>query len=256
MELSPPLVSLSDVTKAQIASICDHTFLKRSEGFSSEGSLSSRILARKQAFFAFLEETVTMSLRPYGICVRPEDVRHASSFLAAHNCPIRITSVVGFPDGSHYSTGLKVAETQQALQDGAHEIDMVLNYEALKSGKTQEALRDVQAVSDLVHSKGKLLKLILETCELTSDQIIQACAIATETKCDFVKTSTGFGGGGASESDLHIMRATFLGGVKISGGVSQNSVISLLTAASGRTDGMIELNPLKIRIGESALLTV
>lgn len=255
MDSLAPLVTIDQLTQDQIASICDHTFLRRSESFSSEGPIPSRIEARENAFFSFLEETVALPHRPYAICIRPEDVRHAAAFFKKKNAPIKIVSVVGFPDGSHYSTNLKVAETQQALQDGASEIDMVLNYKALKNGNVDEALEDVKAIATLVHAKKGILKLILETCELTKDQIIQAAAIATEARCDFIKTSTGFGSAGASETDLKIMRGTFLGGIKISGGVTQNSVLSLLAAASGRNDGKIELDPLKIRIGESGLLS-
>lgn len=256
MASAAPLITIRDLTQEQIASICDHTFLRRSESFSPEGPITSRVQAREKAFFSFLEETIALPYKPYAICVRPEDVHHAASFLASNSSPIRIASVVGFPDGSHYSTELKIAEAEQALHDGAHEIDMVLNYSALKKGKMQEALADVQSVSNVVHAKKALLKLILETCELSNDQIIQAIAIATEAKCDFVKTSTGFGSAGASEADLKLMRGTFLGGVKISGGVTQNTVLTLLAAASGRTDGLIDLNPLKVRIGESGLLSV
>jgi deoxyribose-phosphate aldolase len=98
------------------------------------------------------------------------------------------------------------------------------------------------------------VKLILETSLLTSDEIIIACKLADEIGVDFVKTSTGFVVAGAKAEHLKLMRANFSKGVKMSGGVNKENLHDLLTAASGREDGMIELDPLKIRIGESSLL--
>jgi len=134
---------------------------------------------------------------------------------------------------------------------------MVLNYNALKRGDLETVRTDIEMVERATHKHSALLKLILETSELTSGQIIQACTIANECKTgpvDFVKTSTGFGAYGARAEDLRLIRRHFNGGVKISGGVNSNNVYELLRAAADYRGGGIDLNPRFIRIGESSLL--
>lgn len=242
----------------EIATICDHTFLNRSEAYRQIAAKNeSPVTLRAKAFESFLEGSIANTKRlPYAICVRPEDIGITLSYLSRQkHYGIRIASVVGFPDGNLYTTDFKVAETELALEQGADEIDMVLNYGKLKAGDVICAEKDVLSVATVAQDSNALIKLILETSELNSEQIKTACKIATNAGVDFVKTSTGFSAYGARAEDLKIMRANFEGGIKMSGGVTPQNLKELLYAACGRNDGYLELNPSKIRIGESSLLT-
>lgn len=250
---SKNLVKIGGLTKEQIASICDHTYLNRPEAYKAIAKPGeSPMKLREEAFEAFLDKTLESESKPYAVCVRPEDVRKTRSYLSGTG--IKIASVVGFPDGTVYQQGFKTAEANLAIQEGATEIDTVLNYRAMKNGDIAYALNDAGLVRNLAHKRGALVKLILETSELTPLEIVQACNIATACEVDFVKTSTGFSAYGATSEALMIMRQKFQGGIKISGGVTPNNVNAFLLASSGRTDGKIDLDPLKIRIGESSLL--
>ncbi|MBN2459772.1 deoxyribose-phosphate aldolase [Candidatus Woesearchaeota archaeon] len=245
-------VKIDGITPAQVASVCDHTFLSRQECFRKEGANASD--ARKEEFENFISEMLAGPL-PYAICVRPEDVKHAKKRLKKqYKTGMVIASVVGFPDGSWYSTKFKAAEAKLAIKDGASEIDMVLNINKLKQGKLAAVEKDVAAVVKSCHKRGALLKLILETSELTDDEIVACCKIAEKAEADFVKTSTGFSSAGAKAEHLKLMRKNFSRGIKMSGGVNKENLQELLAAASGRDDGMIELDPMKVRIGESSLL--
>lgn len=252
------LVPIDDLTPGDIATICDHTFLNRPEAYKAIAVKGeSPVQLRANAFHHFMAETIVNEKKlPYAICVRPEDVTAASGYLAKHGrSEILIASVVGFPDGTLYGTDFKVAETGLAVAHGAKEVDMVLDYNRFKAGNVAYARNDVKAVAEAAHEQGALVKLIFETSELDENQIKGACTLATEAGVDFIKTSTGFGAYGARAEDLRIMRANFGGGIKISGGVTKDNVKELLYAASGRVDEYIELNPKKIRIGESSLLS-
>ncbi len=251
------LLLIDTLTPQQIAVICDHTFLNRSEAYrQAAGKGDSPVQLRAKAFLSFIESTVANPERlPYAVCVRPENVTPAINYLAEKgHSEVKVASVVGFPDGSLYDTGFKAAETQLALARGAEEIDMVLNYARFKAGDLTYVRTDIQSVVDAAHRDRALVKLILETSELDGDQIKRACELASCIGVDFVKTSTGFAAGGAKAEDVAVMRANFEGGVKISGGIVPENVKELLYAASGRRDGYIEMNPLRVRIGESSLL--
>lgn len=132
---------------------------------------------------------------------------------------VKTCTVIGFPLGQ-MSTKAKVCETIIAVEDGADEIDMVINVAALKDKKYDEVLTDIAAVKDACGKKAKL-KVIIETCLLTDDEKVKACELSKEAGADFVKTSTGFSTGGATEKDVKLMRKT-VGekmGVKASGGI-------------------------------------
>ena len=251
------LVSINELTLKQIASICDHTFLNRSEAYKKIAEKGqSPVKLRAEAFNSFLEETISDEEKlPYAVCVRPEDVATAVNYFAEKEKEeVLIASVVGFPDGSLYDPGFKVLETEVTINRGAKEIDMVINYDKLKAGDIDYVEDEVYAVVSVAHDEDVLVKLILETSELDKEQIKKACDIANETGVDFVKTSTGFSAYGARTEDLAIMRKYFNKGVKISGGVKPENFRELLFAASGRADGYIRLSPDYIRIGESSLL--
>jgi len=247
------VAKIADLTPEQIASICDHTFLTRPEVVRQEG-LDSNAKYRAD-FEKFMLDMINSNLLPYAVCVRPEDVVHARKLLKKHDKEsILIASVVGFPHGSWYTTDFKVAEAKLAIKHGAKEVDMVLDCSRFKKAKLKYVKKDIGSVVKAAHKKNVLAKLILETSLLTNDEIISACKIADELGVDFVKTSTGYVLAGAKAEHLKLMRANFSRGVKMSGYVNKDNVKELLEAASGRTDRMIELDPLKIRIGESSLL--
>ena len=127
-------------------------------------------------------------------------------------------TVVGFPLGAT-TPEVKSFEAQQAISDGAVEIDMVINIGALKSGDYELVKRDIQSV--VKASIGNVSKVILETCYLTDDEIVKACEIAKEAGTDYVKTSTGFGTAGATVEHIKLMRKTVgpIMGIKASGGI-------------------------------------
>ncbi len=251
------LVRIEDLTPAQVASICDHTYLNRPEAFlkiAKEGESPVRL--RQIDFLNFLKNSVKNKDRlPYAVCVRPEDVSFATGCLYMPETKhIVIASVVGFPDGTNYDSGFKLAETDLAIKRGAEEIDMVIDYTALKSREFDFVQEDIEGIVKRAHGDGVLVKLIFETSELNEEEIKKACEIARVTDVDFIKTSTGYGAYGAQPAKVRIMRENFDKGVKISGKVKPDNYKELLYAASGRTDGFIDLDPRKIRIGESSLL--
>ncbi|SFJ09198.1 deoxyribose-phosphate aldolase [Thermoflavimicrobium dichotomicum] len=150
------------------------------------------------------------------VCVNPYWVRVAAEQLA--DSPVKVCTVIGFPLGATPKE-VKAYETKQAVQDGATEIDMVLNIGALKSGDFDTVKKDIQAVVEA--AAGNLVKVILETGLLTDEEIIQASKLSKEAGAHFVKTSTGFLAGGATVHAVELMRKT-VGeevGVKASGGV-------------------------------------
>lgn len=152
------------------------------------------------------------------VCVRPADVARAVRLLAGTD--VAVGTVVGFPHGSHL-TATKVFEARRALEDGARELDMVINIGALRSGRDDDVRADIAAVVEVAHQAGALVKVILENCYLTDDEKVRGCRLAEAAGADFVKTSTGFAPGGATHEDLVLMRRTVSPhvGVKAAGGV-------------------------------------
>ena len=152
------------------------------------------------------------------VCVNPTHVKLAAQLLM--NSDVKVCTVIGFPLGAT-STEAKVFETEQALRDGATEIDMVINIGALKGGDDQLVEQDIAAVVQSSHKGGALVKVIIETALLTDEEKVRACQLAKKARADFVKTSTGFSKGGATIEDVALMRRT-VGpsmGVKAAGGV-------------------------------------
>jgi len=249
------LVKIQDLTLEHIASICDHTFLNRSESYREKAQKGeSPVRLRQKAFETFISETLVRLIPPYAICIRAEDVSHVKKYLEKNKSKLKIAATVGFPDGSWYPTRHKLEEAALASDCGADEIDFVLNYDLLKKGNLNYVLNETAALADMAFRRQFLSKMILETSELNNEHIIYACNLAYDHRIDFVKTSTGFSSAGATPENLKLMRENFPGGVKISGGVKAQNYKQLLLAASGRGDDYIDINPLKIRIGESSLL--
>jgi deoxyribose-phosphate aldolase len=137
------------------------------------------------------------------VCVRPSDVRRAAEIL--RQSPVRVTTVIGFPHGST-TTAAKVFEAEEAIRNGARELDVVLHIGRLKSRDLAYVKGDLEAVTAAAHAQGVIVKVIFENGYLDDEEKIAACRIASEVGVDFVKTSTGFGTGGAEDRDLKLMR--------------------------------------------------
>ncbi len=164
------------------------------------------------------------------VCVNPTHVKLAAQLLKGSD--VKVCTVIGFPLGAT-SAQAKVSETEQALQDGATEIDMVINIGALKGHEDSLAEHDIAGVVQASHRQGALCKVIIETVLLTDEEKVRACQLCKKAGADFVKTSTGFSSGGATIEDVALMRQT-VGpaiGVKASGGIRTLSDAKNMVAA-------------------------
>lgn len=177
------------LSQAQLAKYMDHTMLKPA---ATPAMIDQTIAEAKQYNTA-------------SVCVNPYWVARVHAGLAGTT--VNTCTVVGFPLGAT-TTASKVAETKQALADGADEIDMVINIGELKAGHDQAVEHDIRAVADVTHAQGKLLKVIIETCLLTDAEKVKACQLVVKAGADFVKTSTGFSTAGATVADVQLMRQT------------------------------------------------
>jgi deoxyribose-phosphate aldolase len=170
------------------------------------------------------------------VCVNPVWVKRAADNLRGRD--VKVCSVIGFPLGANTSE-IKAMEARRAIRDGAREVDMVINIGALKSGDLQTVSTDIEKVVDSAHEAGVIVKVILETALLTDEEKVIASSLAKRAKADFVKTSTGFSGGGATVYDVALMRET-VGpemGVKASGGVRTASDVEDMIAAGASRIG-------------------
>jgi deoxyribose-phosphate aldolase len=203
---------------SDIASYIDHTLLKPE--------------ASREDILRVCEEAVKYGFA--SVCVNPIWTALVHSTLKGSG--VKTCSVVGFPFGAT-PTDVKVYEARGANLDGADEIDMVINIAAARANDRSSLYVDIAAVADAVHAGGAILKVILETHLLTDEQKVMACEAAVEAGADFVKTSTGFSGGGATVADIELMRRT-VGpalGVKASGGVrSLEDARAMIKAGASR----------------------
>ncbi len=166
------------------------------------------------------------------VCVNPVWALQAKKLLPR----VPLCCVVGFPLGAS-TTKVKLAETKEALQAGADEVDMVINIGSLKDENYAQVLQEIQLLADECHNFGAKLKVIIETCLLTQEEKIAACLLSKRTRADFVKTSTGFSSGGATEEDVALMRQVVGNkmGVKASGGIRDKATaLSMLKAGANR----------------------
>lgn len=178
------------------------------------------------------ELAVAAQWRPFSVCVRPSDVAHAVATLVGTG--VAVGTVIGFPHGTT-STAAKVAETAQALADGAAEFDMVINIGALRSGFDEQVVADIQAV--VAAASGHVTKVILETALLDEEQIARGSRLTEAGGADFVKTSTGFAGGGATVEHVRLMRDSVGADVQVkaSGGVrGYADALAMLDAGATR----------------------
>ena len=189
-------------TESEIARLIDHTLLKPE--------------ASREDIQRLCEEAVDYSFA--SVCVNPWNVSQAAELV--RGTEVRVCAVVGFPLGATLSI-VKAFEAGEALKAGAHEIDMVINLGALKSGQEALVEADVRGVSDACHRAGALCKVILETALLTREEKIRGTLLAKKAGADFVKTSTGFGPSGATAEDVRLIRETVGSGtgIKAAGGV-------------------------------------
>lgn len=184
------------------------------------------------------------------VCVNPHWVSYCSQELK--NTKVKVCTVIGFPLGAT-STETKVFETEQAIKDGATEVDMVINVGELKSGNPDFVKADIKAVVDAADGKA-LTKVIIETSLLTEEEKVEACLLAKDAGADYVKTSTGFSGGGATIEDIRLMRET-VGpemGVKASGGVRDlETTRQMIEAGATRIGASAGIDIVQGNIGSS-----
>ena len=150
------------------------------------------------------------------ICIPPAYVKQAAEYL---NGRIPVCTVIGFPNGSN-TTESKAFEVRDAVKNGAEELDMVVNIGWVKDGKYEDVLREINCLKEACD--GKLLKVIIETCLLTKDEIVSLCDVVSRSDADFIKTSTGFSTAGATFEDVELMVQHMTNGkkVKAAGGIS------------------------------------
>ncbi len=159
------------------------------------------------------------------VCIKPYFVSRARELL--QGSAVKTGTTVGFPHGGHVIS-VKVAEARAALGQGAQEIDMVVNIGKAKSGDWDYLEDEIVAVTEAAHQEGGLIKIILENCYLTDDEKRQLCRISKAAGADFIKTSTGFGTGGATDEDLRLMleEAGDAMGVKAAGGLRTYAAVA------------------------------
>ena len=197
-----------------LAKYIDHTLLKPEATRAQIGEILAQ--AREYDFAS--------------VCINPYWVKTAAEGLA--DSDVNVCTVIGFPLGAN-TTAIKVAEAKASIADGADECDMVLNIGELKGGNDAAVQADIAAVADAVHAEGKLLKVIIECVLLTDEEKVRACKLSAAAGADFVKTSTGFAGGGATVHDVALMRKT-VGDklqVKAAGGIHTYADAKALIAA-------------------------
>lgn len=201
-----------------VASQIDHTLLKPE---ATRGMVEQ--LCREAAQYNFACAFVHQAWAPLAI-----DLLRGTA--------VKIGVPVGFPQGLAFTTA-KRFEAFESLKIGAHDIDMVLNIGALKSGDHKTVENDIRGVAEVVHDFGAILKVILETSLLSLDEKLVACQLSLAAGADFVKTSTGFAGGGATVDDIALMRGVVGDklGVKASGGVrTPGDALAMLNAGANR----------------------
>ena len=184
----------------EILSKVDHTLL--------------RVDARYDEITALIDDAVKYGCA--SVCIPPSYVKSASEYAGGK---IKICTVIGFPNGYNV-TAVKCAEAEDAVKNGADEIDMVINVGMVKNGRFDDVQGEIRAVK--AACGGKLLKVIIETCLLTEEEKIRMCQVVSESGADYIKTSTGFAGGGATAADVALMARHVTGGLKIkaAGGIS------------------------------------
>jgi deoxyribose-phosphate aldolase len=203
---------------------------------------------------AELEDGCRLALRyeVASVCIKPYYLRRSAEILAGSS--VKPSTTIGFPHGGH-TTAIKVAEATEAIRDGALELDMVVNIGKVLSGEWKYVRDDIREVAEAAHGGGNIIKVIFENSYLKDEHKIRLCEICAEVKADFVKTSTGYSGGGATDEDLKLMRAHSPAQiqVKAAGGVRTLDrlleVRALGVSRSGATATAAMLDECKRRLG-------
>jgi deoxyribose-phosphate aldolase len=170
----------------------------------------------------------------WSVCVGSSYVKRAAENLKGSG--VKVCAVVGFPLGFSLST-VKLAEAKAAIKDGADEIDMVMNLGAFKSDDYDLVFREIEDMAKYCHAEDKILKVIVECCYLTDDEKAGAARLAARAGADYVKTSTGFGTGGATVEDVALLKKTLAGGarIKAAGGIgSLEKALDMIKAGADR----------------------
>lgn len=203
----------------KIAALIDHTALKPDTTKEQISKLCSEAIE-----YGFAS-----------VCVNPCYVKLSSELLKGSS--IKVCTVIGFPLGAT-TTATKVAEASEAIENGAKEVDMVINIGALKSGDVEFVKQEIEAIVQTAKGKA-LVKVILETCLLTEEEKITTCKICKEAGADFVKTSTGFSTAGATIDDVKLMRSIVKPslGVKASGGIRDYKTANAMVEAGASRIG-------------------
>jgi deoxyribose-phosphate aldolase len=204
-----PTLSSKTITYEQLAKVIDHSLLRPE--LTEADVLSGCELAARYHVAT--------------VCVKPCDVKLAKE--ALKDSDVIVSTVVGFPHGSNL-TSIKVAEAQQAMDDGALELDMVINIGQLRSGKHDFVREDIKAMCDVAHARGVKVKVIFENSYLTKQEKVIACKLSEAAGADWVKTSTGFASGGATLDDLRLMRANVSEKVQIKAAGGVRTLAALL----------------------------
>ena len=200
---------------------CDHTLLKQ------------------ESTWAQIKEVCDDGLK-YGcasVCIPASFVKQAADYVGNE---LKICTVIGFPNG-YSTTAVKVFETEDAIRNGADEIDMVINIGWVKDQRWDEVLAEIKAIK--ASCQGRILKVIVETCLLTEAEKIKLCELVTESGADYIKTSTGFSTGGATREDVALFKAHIGPGVKIkaAGGISSLQDFMALGADRLGTSRIVKL---------------
>lgn len=206
------------MTLQELAKTMDHTLLKAN---ATKEQVMQIVAEAKQYDFA-------------SVCINPYWVSTVSDALKGTD--VATCTVIGFPLGAN-TTAVKVVETIDAIENGATEVDMVINVGELKAGNIVMVENEIKQLAEAAHERGVILKVIIETALLTKEEIILASQATVDGGADFVKTSTGFSTGGATVDDVRVMRAT-VGpdlGVKASGGIhSRAEALAMIAAGASR----------------------
>ena len=185
---------------------------------------------KQEAIYQLLKEAKDYNF--FSVCLNPTWVKYAAEALA--DTEVNVCTVIGFPLGAT-TPAAKAFETKDAVANGADEVDMVINIGRLKSGQYDAVLEDIKAVVDAAGDA--LVKVIIETCLLSNDEIVKACELSQEAGADFVKTSTGFSTAGAKAEDVKLMKDTVGDAmeVKASGGIhTRYEAMAMIEAGASR----------------------
>ena len=191
---------MSEFSLSEILGACDHTLLKQEASWDQIREICND----------------GMNYQTASVCIPPSFVRQAREYVKDK---LAVCTVIGFPNG-YQTTAVKVFETTDAIANGADEIDMVINIGWVKEGRYRDVQREIEAVREAC--RGRILKVIIETCLLTREEKTELCRVVTEAGADFIKTSTGFSTGGATREDVALFAEHMGSGVRIkaAGGIA------------------------------------